>query len=132
MARLRSPLAVARVKGCATVAGRLRVPLRGPAAVNATRWAVWRVLAETGLPLEAGTAGRTKWNRSRLGLARSPAADAACVGASAPAAQRWAGRWVHVITALGRGRYQRTNTDAHGFPRGYLMRGKGCQPLGFK
>ena len=129
LARLHSPLAVARMAGCKAVAGRLQAPLRGPAAVNATRWAVWRVLAQTGLPLEAGTAARTKWNRARLGEPRSPAADAACVGASTPAALRWAGRWVHAITALGRGRYQRTNTDAHGFPRGYLMRGKSVHGL---
>ena len=122
--RARSPLAAARVKGCATVADRLQTPLRGPAAVNATRWAVWRLLAETGLRLEAGTAARTKWNRAQRGLPRGPATDAACVGATTPTALRWAGRMVHVITALGRGRYQRTNTDAHGFPRGYLMRGK--------
>ena len=117
------------MKGCAAVAGRLQTPLRGPAAVNATRWAVWRVLAGSGLPLEAGTAARTKWNRAQRGLAHGPATDAACVGASTPAALRWAGRMVHAISALGRGRYQRMNTDAHGFPRGYLMRGKSVHGL---
>ena len=129
LARLHSPLAVARTAGCAAVVGRLQAPLRGPAAVNATRWAVRRVLGETGLPLEAGTAARTKGNRARLGLPRSPSADAACVGASTPAARRWAGKAVLAIAAQRRGRYQRTNTDAQGFPRGYLMRGKSVHGL---
>ena len=51
------------------------------------------------------------------------------VGASTPVALRWAGRMVHTISALGRGRYQRTNTDAHGFPRGHLMRSKSVHGL---
>lgn len=124
-----SSLTTARSAGCVAVAGRLQAPLRGCAAVNATRWAVWRVLAETSLPLEAGTAGRTKWNRGRRGLPRAVAADAACVGASTPDALRWVGRWVQGISALGRGRYQRTQVNASGFPRGYLLRGKSVHGL---
>lgn len=31
---------------------------------------------------------------------------------------------VHIITAIGRGKYCRTNVNASGFPRGYLARQK--------
>src|SRR5262249_3591039 len=34
-------------------------PLRDAAAVNATRWALYQRLVQTGLPLETGTGGRT-------------------------------------------------------------------------
>jgi 5-methylcytosine-specific restriction endonuclease McrA len=37
-------------------------PLRDAAAVTATRWALSHRLVATGLPLETGTGGRTKWH----------------------------------------------------------------------
>jgi hypothetical protein len=57
-----------------------RAPLQGAAAVNATRWALYAALANTGLPVEASSGGRTKHNRARLGIAKTHAPDAACVG----------------------------------------------------
>jgi len=45
-----------------------KAPLRDAAAVNSTRWAVWRMLRETGLHVESSTGERTKWNRSRFGF----------------------------------------------------------------
>jgi hypothetical protein len=47
-----------------------QTPLKDAAALNATRWALWCRLQETGLPVEAGTGGRTKYNRLRLGCPR--------------------------------------------------------------
>ena len=47
-------------------------PLNDAAAVNATRWALYERLKATGLPVETGTGGRTKWNR----VAAEPAQDA--------------------------------------------------------
>src|SRR6266545_2837912 len=41
-----------------------RQPLKDTAAVNATRWALYSALSALGLPLEAGTGGRTKYNRT--------------------------------------------------------------------
>jgi 5-methylcytosine-specific restriction endonuclease McrA len=38
-------------------------PLHDAAAVNTTRWALYERLKATGLPVETGTGGRTKWNR---------------------------------------------------------------------
>jgi len=53
-------------------------PLKNAAAVNNVRWALWQGLSALGLPLEVGTGGCTKYNRTRLGLTKSHWADAAC------------------------------------------------------
>jgi 5-methylcytosine-specific restriction endonuclease McrA len=97
-------------------------PLKDAAAVNATRWALFNSLKATGLPVEAASGGRTKFNRSRLGVPKTHALDAACVGA-VEAVSNWA-RPTLAIQAMGRGSYPRTRLDKHGFPRGYLMRQK--------
>jgi 5-methylcytosine-specific restriction endonuclease McrA len=93
-----------------------KAPLRDAAAVNTTRWALWRRLAELGLRLEVGTGGRTQWNRTRLGLAKSHANDAACVGASTAEGLRFASEGVLLIEAKGHGSRQMCRTDKHGFP----------------
>ncbi len=97
-------------------------PLRDAAAVNATRWVLREALLATGLPVDTASGGRTKYNRTRLGVAKSHAGDALCVGnvgavAGWPMVPPW-------IKATGRGDYQRTRVTASGFPRGYLMQGK--------
>ncbi len=118
------PLDRKRVEQCSTVQTRAKAPLRDAAVVNTTRWALHRALLRTGLPIEVGSGGRTKWNRTRLNLQKTHALDAACVGKSTPSSLRLADHRVLVITALGRGRYQRTKVSASGFPVGYLMRTK--------
>jgi 5-methylcytosine-specific restriction endonuclease McrA len=40
-----------------------KAPLKDTAAVNATRWALFERLKETGLSVECGSGGRTKFNR---------------------------------------------------------------------
>ncbi|MBD0310399.1 MAG: RRXRR domain-containing protein [Microcoleus sp. T1-bin1] len=55
-------------------------PLKDAAAVNSTRWQLFNRLKETSLPVETGTGGRTKYNRTRLGLPKTHWLDAACVG----------------------------------------------------
>lgn len=99
-----------------------RKSLAGAAAVNSTRFALHALLASTGLPVETGTGGRTKWNRSRFGLPKTHALDATCVGqvdslsgaTTAPIS----------IKCMGRGSHQRTRLTAHGFPRAYLSPAK--------
>ena len=99
-----------------------RAPLKDAAAVNATRWSLFETLKATGLPVETGSGGRTKWNRSRLGIPKTHALDAACVGD----VDRIEGWQMPALTikATGRGSYCRTRLTRHGFPRGYLMRCK--------
>lgn len=97
-------------------------PLKDAAALNATRWALYGVLKETGLPVEASTGGRTKFNRQRLGVPKTHALDAACIGSFA-AISGWNQPSLRIKCA-GRGSYQRTRMDKFGFPRGHLMRQK--------
>jgi len=104
------------------------VPLRDAAAVNATRWRLLECLKHTGLSVDTGTGGQTKFNRSRLGIPKTHALDAVCVG-NVTAVDNWI-RPTLYIKCTGRGSYQRTRVTAQGFPRGYLMRTK--QAHGFQ
>ena len=104
------------------VLAQAKAPLKDAAAVNSTRFALLNALRATGLPVETGSGGRTKFNRTRLGISKTHALDAACVGvvgdvrrAAQPALQ---------VKCNGRGSRSRTRNDAFGFPRGYLMRQK--------
>ncbi|OIR09483.1 HNH endonuclease [mine drainage metagenome] len=97
-------------------------PLKDAAAVNATRWALFNSLKTTGLPVTTGSGGLTKYNRTQLGIPKTHALDAVCVGAVS-AATSWQ-KPTLTIKATGRGSYQRTRLDAFGFPRGYLTRKK--------
>jgi len=100
----------------------VKAPLRDAAAVNSTRWALYRSLKQTGLPVETGTGGRTKWNRSRWGIQKTHALDAACVGV----VQGVLGTAVPTlrITCMGRGSRCKTRLNKYGFPRAYLTRKK--------
>ncbi|MBP5977330.1 RRXRR domain-containing protein [Brasilonema sp. CT11] len=57
-----------------------KVPLKDASAVNSTRWKLFEVLRSTKLPVTTGTGGQTKYNRTRLGLAKEHWLGAACVG----------------------------------------------------
>lgn len=92
-----------------------KTPLRDAAAVNATRWALWRALCSTGLPVATASGGRTKWNRSVTGTPKSHILDALHVGILDNVIG-WPGK-VLVVKATGRGTYARTRTDQYGFPR---------------
>jgi 5-methylcytosine-specific restriction endonuclease McrA len=92
-------------------------PLKDAAAVNTTRWALYRRLQATGLPVEVGTGGRTKWNRTRRGLPKAHWIDAACVGTSTPEHLRASGVVPLRIAATGRESRQMCRMDRYGFPR---------------
>ena len=61
-----------------------KTPLRDAAAVNTARWALFERLKATGLPLETGSGGLTKYNRSQRTLPKTHWLDAACIGQSTP------------------------------------------------
>jgi 5-methylcytosine-specific restriction endonuclease McrA len=107
----------------AKVLAALKKPLRDAAAVNTTRLAVLERLELLGLPVRAWSGGRTKWNRSRFGVPKSHALDAACTG-DVRALCDWQDRAVLLIRSTGRGARQRARVDAHGFPRGHCSRTK--------
>lgn len=98
-------------------------PLDAAAAANATRNAVFRELkAVSNLPAAGFSGGRTKWNRSKLGMPKTHALDAACVG-ELEQLKNW-NVPVLQIKASGRGAYQRTRVTKDGTPRGFLTRTK--------
>jgi len=113
---VRDPKRLARIKAT------MQTPLRDAAAVNATRWILLGALKLTRLPIATATGGRTKWNRSRLGIPKTHALDAACVGTVDEIAG-WRQPTLHVA-CTGRGRYKRTLLDKNGFPRGRYMHEK--------
>ena len=102
--------------GYPQIQAQARVPLRDAAAVNATRWALFHRLSALGLPLETGTGGRTKWNRTRRDLPKTHWLDAACVGSSTPETVTIAGVVPLLIRATGRHSRQMCRTNAAGFP----------------
>jgi 5-methylcytosine-specific restriction endonuclease McrA len=113
--------------GSPEVEGQARRSLKDTAAVNSTRWALFRRLQATGLPLEVGTGGRTKYNRTRLGLPKAHWTDAACVGKSGVDVCVPDGLAPLQIKARGHGRRQRCGTDKYGFPIWHAQRAKKFQ-----
>jgi 5-methylcytosine-specific restriction endonuclease McrA len=107
-----------------------KAPLKDAAAVNATRWALWRRLTATGLPVECGSGGLTKFNRTTRGLPKAHWIDAACVGASTPETLNVDGVRPLFIKAMGHGKRQRCGTDKHGFPIRHAPRAKSF--MGFR
>ncbi len=93
-------------------------PLKDAAAVNSIRWALYERLKQTGLPMEMGTGGRTKWNRTQRQMPKTHWLDAACVGVSTPAHLCWESVRPLLIRATGRQCRQMQNVDEHGFPTG--------------
>ncbi len=104
------------------ILSRAKTSLASTAAVNATRFALFAKLQATGLPVTTSTGARTKWNRTRLGLPKTHAIDAACVGNVD--SLTGAGVAPLAIQAMGRGSRKRTRLTAYGFPRGYLSPAK--------
>ena len=119
---LRKGTMTAEEFGYPTIQHQAKQPLKDAAAVNATRWAGYQRLQQTGLPIEVGTGGRTKWNRTQRQLAKTHWLDAACVGASTPEHLKIQGIIPLSITATGRQRRQMCLMDRYGFPR---TKGKG-------
>lgn len=106
----------------AKIKARLKAPLRDAAAVNSTRKALVAALEGRGFAVSSWTGGRTKFNRTRLGVPKAHSLDALCVG-PVDTVPRW---HMPVLRAgcAGRGRHCRTLTDAQGFPVGYRPRTK--------
>jgi len=110
-------------------------PLRSPAIMNATRYAIGNVLKTLGLPISFWTGARTKFNRLKQGYPKDHWIDAACVGES--------GANVNIrltiplyIKATGRGNRQMCLMDKYGFPRTRLDKETGkrvpCKARGSK
>jgi len=109
----RDPKRLARIKA------QRKAPLKDAAAVNSTRWDLFQRLEATGLPVEVGTGGQTKWNRSRQSYPKSHWIDAACVGESGGKVCLHPGHQTLKIKAMGHGERQRACLNRYGFPVGH-------------
>ncbi len=106
-----------------------KAPLRDAAAVNSTRPTLYARMLATGLPIETGSGGLTKFNRTCRALPKTHWLDAACVGESTPAVLGIAGVRVLDIKATGHGNRQMCGTNKYGFPTRHRTRCK--QHYGF-
>lgn len=106
------------------VLAQAKAPLKDAAAVNATRWQLYRRLCDTGLPVEVGSGGRTKFNRKTRGIEKTHWADAVCVGASTPEKLLLKGIKPLIVKAKGHGIRQRCRPDKFGFPKAHAPSAK--------
>ncbi|MEU5347078.1 RNA-guided endonuclease IscB [Streptomyces sp. NPDC020766] len=95
--------------------------LTDAAAVNSTRWALWRAL-DARWRTRVASGGRTRWNRIRNCLPKTHTQDALSVG-TVDAITRHPSLML-VVGCTGRGTYARTRTGRHDFPRLRLPRKK--------
>lgn len=100
----------------------LRTPLGDAAAINTLRWVLFERLRATGLQVEVGSGGRTKWNRVSRALPKAHWLDAAVVGASTPTSLHVGHVVPWLITAEGRQRRQMVLMDKRGFRTGDIVR----------
>jgi hypothetical protein len=96
-----------------------KAPLKDAAAVNATRWALFNRLKALDLPIETGSGGLTKFNRTKRGLPKTHWIDAACVGESTPENLKIENVPAVQIKAMGHGSRRMCRTDKHGFPKAH-------------
>ncbi len=106
------------------VLAQAKAPLKDAAAVNATRWELYRRLQLTGLPVEVGSGGRTKFNRKTRGIEKHHWTDAACVGASTPERLLLNSVKPLIVKAKGHGTRQRCRPDKFGFPKAHAPSAK--------
>ena len=107
----------------ARIKAQAKAPLSSASAVNSTRNALLRDMRATGLPVETGSGGLTKYNRTRIGLSKSHVLDALCVGFVNSAVVSV--QDMLKVGCAGRGKYARTHADRYGFPRAHLPRVSG-------
>jgi len=110
--------------GFPDIQSQARKPLKDAAAVNSVRWAVYNLFQSTGLPVETGTGGRTKFNRIQQDHPKAHWIDAACVGKSGQGIILDAAQKPLLIKAVGRGGRQMCCVNKFGFPRTKAKSGK--------
>jgi 5-methylcytosine-specific restriction endonuclease McrA len=100
-----------------SIQAQAKAPLKDATAVNSTRWALHHRLEALGLPVECGSGGLTKFNRTQRELPKTHWCDACCVGKSTPETLQVKGIVPLLIKANGHGCRQMCLMDKYGFPR---------------
>lgn len=101
-----------------------KAPLKDATAINVSRWVLFERLKATGLPIEVGSGGRTKYNRTNQNLPKNHWIDAACVGESGASVVVPAGMSPLSVKASGHGNRKMCGTDRFGFPTQHRTRNK--------
>lgn len=109
-------------KRLAKILAQAKAPLKDAAAVNSTRWRLFSELNSTGILVQTGSGGLTKFNRIQNNIPKTHSLDAACAGIIGQI-NDWQKPTLS-IKRSGRGQYARTKLDSYGFPRGYCLRQK--------
>ena len=99
------------------IKSKAKASLKDAAAVNSTRWALFERLKATGLSIEVGSGGLTKFNRSKQQPQKMHWLDAACVGKTTPEKLIIKDVYPLQIKAMGLGSRQMCRVDKYGFPR---------------
>ncbi len=100
----------------ARILAQTKARLVDAAAVNTSRWALYERLKTLGMPIECGSGGLTKFNRTVRDLPKKHWIDAACVGKSTPDQVHLAGVVPLLITATGHGSRQKCNVNEGASP----------------
>jgi 5-methylcytosine-specific restriction endonuclease McrA len=100
----------------ARILAQAKASLKDAAAINMTRWSLYSCLNAIGLPIECGSGGLTKFNRTVRELPKAHWIDAACVGKSTPEQIKVSGVVPLLIISTGHGRRQMCNVNGIGFP----------------
>lgn len=106
-----------RYKRFSRILSGIKPSLRDAAIINAIRHKLVEELKQFNLPIELGSGGLTKFNRTNQKLPKDHWIDAACIGES--------GKEINIpstliplnIKAIGRGSRQMCRVDKYGFPR---------------
>ncbi|OLT62075.1 RNA-guided endonuclease IscB [Moorena bouillonii] len=106
------------------IKGKTKTSLKDATAVNTTRWELYRRLQETGLPVEVGSGGLTKFNRKVRMIEKHHWTDASCVGKSTPERLLIRGIKPLLIAAKGHGTRQRCRPNKYGFPKAHAPKAK--------
>lgn len=99
------------------IVAQAKAPLKDASVVNSTRKELFERLKVLGLPIECGSGGLTKFNRTIRNLPKTHWIDAACIGKSTPEHLKTTGVQPLQIIASGHGCRQVCNVDRFGFPQ---------------
>jgi 5-methylcytosine-specific restriction endonuclease McrA len=99
------------------ILAQVKAPLQDATAVNATRKELFQRLEALSLPIECGSGGLTKYNRTTREFPKTHWLDAACVGKSTPDVLKTEDVVPLSIIAYGHGSRQMCLMNKYGFPR---------------
>ena len=106
-----------RFKRFSKIAKGIKPSMRDASAMNTLRKELVKQLSDFGLPIELGSGGLTKYNRTNQHYVKAHWIDAACIGESGEEVIISTKTIPLTIKAMGHGSRQMCRVDKHGFPR---------------